>query len=286
MNAILVTGATGNIGSQLVGDLRRRGEPVRAFVRDVAKARTLLGDDVDLAFGDYDDPASVAAALDGVDRVFLLTPSHPKMVTWEEAVLDTATAGDVRLVVKMSTVGADPGSHARFAAWQGRCEELLRDSGIAAVILRSSYHMTNVLFAAETVRLSGKIFAPLADAKIAMVDRRDLAAVAAVTLTEGGHAGRTYVLTCPDAITYHGVAATLGTVLGKAVEYVDVPEEAAVGAMMGAGAPEWMARGVGEVYRQVREGIAAQTTDVVRVLTGREPYSFADFVRDVRPAFG
>jgi uncharacterized protein YbjT (DUF2867 family) len=285
MNTILVTGATGNIGSHLVRELRRREAPVRAFVRDLGKARALLGEDVELAAGDFGDRSSIAAALDGVDRVFLLTPSHPEMVVYERTILAAAVAAGVRRVVRMSAIGADPESDGRFASWHGRCEELLRSSGIPAVVLRSSYHMTNLISYAASVREAGKIFAPVDDAKIAMIDRRDCAAVAALALTEDGHDGRTYALTGPEAITYHDVAAQLSRVLGRSVEFVDVPDEAAIEAVLRAGAPEWLAHGVVEVDRQVKRGIAAQTTDVVRVLLGREPYSFSDFARDTAAAF-
>jgi uncharacterized protein YbjT (DUF2867 family) len=285
MSAILVTGATGNVGTHLVHELRRRGEPTRAFVRDVGKARAMLDDDVELAVGDLGDPASVAAALDGVDRVFLLTPSHPEMVTWERTVLQAAAAAGVRLVVKMSTIGADPGSNGRFGSWQGRCEELLRASGIPSVLLQSAFHMTNVLFAVPSIREAGRIFAPLDKARIAMIDRRDLAAAAAETLTGEGHAGRTYTLTGPESITYSQVATVLTRVLGRPVAFVDVPDEAAIDAMLQAGAPDWLARGIVEVHRQVRGGMAALTTDVVRVLTGRDPYDFDAFARDVAHVF-
>lgn len=285
MNTILVTGATGNVGPHLVRTLRRQDVPVRAFVRDPSKARAVLGHDVELAVGDHGDPRSIRAALGGVDRVFLLTPSHPQHVQYEGNLIDAATAAGVRRVVKISTVGADPDSDGRFAAWQGQSEALLRASGLPAVILRSSYHMTNVLFFTDSIRSAGKIFAPVDDAKIAMIDRRDLAAVAAVVLTEDGHDGRTYVLAGPEAITYHDVATQLSQVIGKPIEFVDVPDEAALAAALDAGAPEWLAHGVAEVHRQLRRGVAAQTTDVVRVLTGREPYSFADFARDTSAAF-
>ena len=258
---------------------------MRAFVHDADKARALLGDQVDVAVGDFADPSSIAAAVDGVDRVFLLTPSHPEMVTYERAILDSAVAAGVQRVAKMSTVGADPRSDGRFASWQGQCEELLRASEIPSVILRSSHHMTNVLFFAESIRSAGKIFAPVDGAKIAMVDRRDLAAVAALALTEDGHDGRTCLISGPEAITYDDVASHLSQVLGKTVEFVDVPDEAATAGALQAGAPEWMALGIGEVHRQLRRGIAEQTSDVVRVLLEREPYSFADFARDTAAVF-
>jgi uncharacterized protein YbjT (DUF2867 family) len=285
MNTILVTGATGNVGSHLVRNLRATDVSVRAFVRDPAKARGLFGDDVDLAVGDYGNPHSVRASFDGVDRVFLLTPNHPRQVEYERNVIDAAVAAGVRRIVKLSTITADPDSEGRFAAWQGEAEALLKASGLPAVILRSSYHMTNVLFFTESIKAAGKIFAPIDDAKIAMIDRRDLAAVAALVLSEDGHDGRTYVLTGPETITYRDVAAQLSQTIGKPVEFVDVPDEAALAAALQAGAPEWLAYGVAEVHRELRRGVAAQTTDVVRVLTGREPYSFADFARDTAATF-
>jgi Bacterial transcriptional activator domain len=104
-------------------------------------------------------------------------------------------------------------------------------------------------------------------------DARGDAAPAALTLTEDGHDGRTYTLTGPEALRYHDLAAQLSHVLGRTVEFVDVPD-AAVGAALQAQAPEWLAHGLVEVHRQLKRGIAAQTTDVVRVLLGREPYSF------------
>jgi uncharacterized protein YbjT (DUF2867 family) len=284
MSSVLVTGATGNVGSHLVGELHRRGVPVRAFVRDPGRARALLGGDVELAVGDYGEPSTIAAALDGVDRVFLACANSPRQVEYEANVIDAAATAGARRIVKMSTVGADPDAEGRFAAWHGQAEEALKDSGVPAVILRSSYHMTNVLVFAESIRGAGKIFAPVDDAKIAMIDRRDLAAVAALTLTEDGHDGRTYLLTGPEAITYRDVAAQLSEVIGKPVEFVDMPDEAALEATLQAGAPDWLAHGVAEAHRQLRRGVAAQTTDVVRVLTGREPYSFADFAWDVAAA--
>ncbi len=284
MSTILVTGATGNIGSHLVGELQQRGEPVRAFVRDVDKARTMLGHEVELAPGDYADRPSIEAALDGVDRMFLLTPTHPEMARWEGILLDAAASAGVRRVVKMSTLGADPESEARFPRWQGECEEALAASGLPAVTLRSSNLMTNVLFSAETIRTLGKIFAPVNDARIAMIDRRDLAAVAAVALTEDGHDGRAYTLTGPEAITYHDIAAQLSAALGTTVEFVDVPEEDAIHAALQAGAPDWLAEGVVEVARLLRSGMNAQPNEVVRLLLGREPHSFADFAADVARA--
>ena len=110
MRRVLVTGATGTIGAQLVGRLRERGVPVRAFVRDAGKAGALLGDDVELALGDFAAPATLRAALDGITDVFLATPNHPEQLAHETAVIDAAAAAGVPRLVKLSAIGAQVGS--------------------------------------------------------------------------------------------------------------------------------------------------------------------------------
>jgi len=118
-----------------------------------------------------------------------------------------------------------------------------------------------------------------------MVDRRDLAAVAALVLTEDGHDGRTYVVTGPEAISYQGVARALSRVFDRTVEFIDAPDKVAHDAALQAGAPEWLAHGIVEVDQQMKRGLSAQTTEVARVLLGREPYSIAEFAKDVAAAF-
>jgi len=109
MTKILVTGATGNVGSRVVNVLRERGMQVRAFVRDPGKAAAMLGDDVDLAVGDFGDPASIRAALDGVSGVFLACGNQPRQVEYETRVIDLAQEAGVRRIVKLSALGAEVG---------------------------------------------------------------------------------------------------------------------------------------------------------------------------------
>jgi hypothetical protein len=187
---ILVTGATGNVGSEVVRLLRERGAPVRAFVRDTAKAAEKLGDDVELAVGDFSDAASVQRALLGVDGVFLSSADSPQKVGYETGVIDAAAAAGVRRIVKASTIRAEIGSPLPPFDWHGRIEQHLWRSGIPAVCLQSSFYMTNLLASAEQIRHDGKLFAPAGSGRISMIDPRDSAAVAAVALTADGHGVR------------------------------------------------------------------------------------------------
>jgi uncharacterized protein YbjT (DUF2867 family) len=146
--------------------------------------------------------------------------------------------------------------------------------------------MTNLLGSAETIKATGKLFAPAGGVKVAMIDPHDVAAVAARALATNVHEGKTHVLTGPEALTFEDVAARLSAVTGRMVEFVDVPEQAAREQMLENGMPGWMAELVLAAFKALRSGIAVDPTDGVRSVTGREPRSFAAFARDYGVLFG
>ncbi len=285
MNRILVTGATGTVGSHLVALLRQRNVPVRAFVRDRDKATTMLGPDVELAVGDFGDPGSLRTAMNGADQMYLACGNHPLQVQWETAAIDAAAAAGVRRIVKLSAIDAEIGSPVAFADAHGHIEAHLSARGVDHVLLKPTFNMMNLLGATDSVRQADAIFLPAAGAKVAMIDPRDIAEVAAVSLTSDGHDGRSYELTGPEAITFDDVAEQLSSVLGRSVGFVPVPDDAALAQLVGAGAPEWFATNLVTQFGLLRSGTQAEARDVVRVLTGREPRSVAEFLRDHEGAF-
>jgi uncharacterized protein YbjT (DUF2867 family) len=277
---ILVTGATGNAGTQVVRALAERGQDVRALVRDPDKAYAVFGEAVEPAVGDFADPPSLRAALDGVDALFLSGADDPRRVGWEIAAIDAAVAAGARRVVKLSSIAAEPGAPVAFWDWHGRVERHLRRSEASWTILRSSFYMTNVLAGADQVAGHGRLYAPAGEARIAMIDPRDVGSVAAAVLTTTGHEGRTYVLTGPEAITYTQVAAYLSAATGCEVEFVDLPDEAASAGMTDSGMPHAIAEQVVNVFARMRQGAGEQVTDTVASLTGTRPRDFAAFARD------
>jgi uncharacterized protein YbjT (DUF2867 family) len=277
---VLVTGATGNVGSQVVRELRERGVPVRAFVRDRDRATAALGADVELAVGDFSASDSIRHALAGVDRVFLACGNVPGQVGYERNAIEVAKAAGVTRIVKLSAAGAAVDSPLLFPRWQGEIERHLAESGLPAVLLHPRVLMTNLLAAAEPVRRTGKLFAPAGAATIPFIDPRDVAATAAVTLTEDGHEGQTYVLTGPDAITYQRIAEHLSEATGCTIDYVDIPGEAARQSMLDSGIPSEVAEFFVLTFAALRNGMHAETTDVVRTLTGSIPRDFGAFARD------
>lgn len=285
MATTVVFGATGNVGSQVVRELAVRGIAARAFVRDRPRAAAILPARTELVVGDLADRMSVESALDGAERVFLTTSNQPGQVEHETAVIDAAAAAGVRRLVKLTTIGARVGSELDFWDWHGRIERRLAESGIPAVLLRASFFMTNLLAAAEAVCGTGMLVAPAGDARISMIDPRDVAGVAAVALTEDGHEGRTHVVTGPEAVSYRDVAARLSAVLERPVKFVHVEDEAARAAMLSDGAPSWFADNLVVLFRLLRGGAAEEVTDTVRRLTGCRPRDFAEFARAHLDAF-
>jgi uncharacterized protein YbjT (DUF2867 family) len=280
---ILVTGATGHAGSEVVQALRARAANVRAFVRDVEKARHLFGDfgdDVELVVGDFADASSVRAALEGVEAMLLSCADDPRRVEWEKSAIEAAAAAGARRIVKLSTIGARPGAPVAFWDWHGRVEEHLGSSGVPAVILQSSFYMSNLLAAAEQVANEERLYAPAGEARVAMIDPRDVGAAAAAALTGAGEDGQTYVITGPEAITWGQIAAELSAATGREVDFVDVPDEGARQGLIAAGLPEFVAEQLITIFGQLRRGVAKQVTEGVYALTGSRPRRFAEFARD------
>ncbi len=282
---ILVTAATGTVGSQVVAELQTRGATVRAFVRDRDKARCVLGPDVELAVGDFADTGALTRAMRDVDRVFLACSNAPGQVDHEGSVVDAARSAGVAGVVKLSGPRADADSMLVFERWHAAIEQRLRASGIPAVVLRPSTYMSNLLASAPGVARSGMLFAPADDARIAFVDPGDVAAVAATVLLDARHDGHTYRLTGPAAISYGQIAEDLSTATGRPVAYVDVSDTAARAAMLDDGLPPFAADAIIDIFRAQRAGEMSQVSTDVRTLLGRDATPFAKFAQAHAPAF-
>lgn len=273
---ILVTGATGANGSELLKLLSARGVLVRAMVRGPA----MLPPGVSPAVADFDAPASLALALQGVERAFLLTPSTARAEARQLAFVEAARRAGVRHVVKLSQYAASPASPVRFLRYHAAVERALQASGMAWTVLRPNLFMQGVLHFAPSIHREGRFHAAAGDAAVSAVDVRDIALAAAAALTGEGHEGRTYTLTGPAALTHAGMAAALSEVAGRPVAYVDVPEAAMCAALLGMGMDPWQVEGLAEDYAHYRRGEAAEVAAGVQEAAGVEPRAFGTFARD------
>lgn len=282
---ILVTGATGTVGSEVLAQVTAGGADTRALVRSPERADSLRGLDAHVVVGHFEDAQSLDAALHGVEVAFLVSPPSPAQVQQETAFIDAAArAGGVR-IVKLAAIGVDvDGAGGRFVQNHREIGEHLRSSGVPYTVLAPNGFMQNLLRAAAPVQELGEFRQPGGSAPISHVDVRDVAAVAAHVLTSEGHEGATYTITGPEAVTYDHIAQELSAAIGRPVRYVDAdPQEAREG-LLSFGVPEWNADGVLELAAWYATGAAAVVTDEVSKATGRPARSVADFLAAHRGA--
>ena len=271
---ILVTGAGGTVGSEVLKALVARRAPVRAGYRTRTPPLPAGVEAVQL---DYDRPETIRPAVEGVETVFLISNT----VAPEKRLVDAARRAGVRRIVKLSVLRAAEEEFV-FGRWHRAVEKHIEASGLPWTFLRPNGFMQNVLtYMAGTIRSQSAIYSSAGSGAGSHVDVRDVGAVAAAVLAESGHEGQAYDLTGPAALTYPQVAETLSQVLGRPIRYVPItPEQYKQGAMA-AGTPEAYADAIVDLNRYYAEGKMSDITPTLRLLSGRDPTPFEQFARDV-----
>ncbi|GAA2168167.1 NAD(P)H-binding protein [Actinomadura napierensis] len=278
---ILVTGATGTVGAQVVRLLAERGERVRAMTRHPEAARL----PAEIVRGDFDDRASLDAAVAGADAVFLLDAPGPWIERHDLAVLDAVRSHGVGKVVKVSAIGTGENAELRTGAWHLPGERALRAEDTAWTILRPSSFATNTLQWASFIRANRPVANLTGTGAQGVIDPLDVAEVAVTALTTPDHAGRTYTLTGPELLSAPDQTEILGKVLGRPVEIVDVPLEVAKQQMIAAGRDPEFAEGAMRGQRFIAQGGNARLTDDVAAVLGRAPRTYQSWAADHRAAF-
>ena len=281
---ILITGATGNNGTEIIRRLAGSGARVRAMVRKYPDGTDALPG-VEYVMADFDDHVSIRRALDGVHRAFLTTNSTERVEAQQLNFVEQARAAGVRHIVYLSQLHAARSSPVRFLRYHAVVEDAIGSSGMAFTHLRPNLYMQGLLGFRSSIATEGRFFASAGDASVSIVDVRDIAAVAAAALTQEGHESRAYDITGPEALTHAEMASVFTTVLGKPVSYVDLPEAAMRDGLLGFGFPEWQADGLIEDYAHYRRGEASAVSTAVRDVTGQPLSSFRQFVQGYRHAF-
>ena len=282
---ILVTGA-GVTGGEVLLQLAAANRIACALVRPPERAEPLRKLGVKLIEGDFADRDSWKRALDGIAAVFSITVAHRDVVAWNTAFLDCAKQIGVRHVVQLSGMSVSPSSPAEFHRQMSECDEALKASGLSYTILQPNVFHQNMLRMAAPIRQRGRFRSAVGDARISMIDVRDIGEVAVKTLTEGGHAYNVYVLTGPESVTYFDVARLLSNAVGKTIAYEAITEDEAVKELIENGVPESVARSRVGVHRSFSTGAFAEVTSDVQKLLHRAPRSFAEFARDYASRFG
>lgn len=274
---IVITGTTGQVGGEVLRRLAQIDIPVRALVRDPAKAEAARRSGVETVKGDFAEPETLDRALEGADAVFLQCANVPEQVELESNAVDAALRAGVRRVVKLSILGAQAGSPVPFRDWHGRIEGRLKDSGADFTILRPSFFMQGLL---ALVGADGNIYAPTGHGRVGWVDVCDVAEVAARALTEEGHEGETYTITGPESLSLAEVAGKLSEAAGRKIRHIDVSPEAAREGMISSGMSEWFAEALLALFAAIRQGRLDRLTDAVARVGGAKPRAFAEYAHE------
>lgn len=272
---ILVIGGRSKIGLSLIESLCSRGERVRTLVR-AQETTAGLPADVDAVVGDLGEPGSLRAAMSGAEKVFLLSSPHRDAFRWHCNAIDAARESGVELLVRSSILGANLESPAEFISAHSECDRYLERSGLDYVIVRPNLFMQNVPESnIPSIGADGNLYVDAGDARISMVDTRDVAAVASAVLVQDGHAGAHYDVTGPEALSYHDVAEKLSGAMGREIRYLAVPDEPVLDSLLGVGLDPWFANALVGLYQDYRrsgtEGYASTVTDTVLRITGQAP---------------
>lgn len=282
---IVMIGATGTVGSEVTRRLLLRDEPVRVFTRDPERAAALAAQGAEVTVGDLDRPDTVLAAVAGADAVLLSTTPGPTMVREQTAALAAAREAGVERVVRISAVGAQPGSAVNLLDWHGRLDAALQASAPSWTIVRSLWFAQNYLMQAGSIVGEGAVYGAMGSGKLAPVDVADLAAVAVAALTERGHERQTYAVTGPQAGTQQEIAEAIGAGLGRDVSYVDVPAEDLTSGLTASGLPRWLADGLVGLNVAYAGGLGDLVTDVVSSIGGVTPTTMQAFAAAHAAAF-
>jgi uncharacterized protein YbjT (DUF2867 family) len=287
---ILVTGATGTVGSEVVKQLSRDAlnYNLKAGVHSIENVdRVEQYDRVKAVQIDYDKQEGLEAAFKDVDKLFLLTHPSPKTVEHESNLIAEAKKSGIKHIVKQSIMLADPKADVEAMRLHRQTEKMIEGSGIPYTFLRPNEFMQGFInFQGTTIKSNNAFYVPAEDAKVSFVDARDIAAVAVKALVDGDrHYNKTYMITGPEALSYHQTAEILSNATGKKIDYVNITEEETREALKETSMNDWLIKTILDLYTLYRKGYASEVSSAVEEVTGRKATPFVEFAKDYVDAF-
>jgi uncharacterized protein YbjT (DUF2867 family) len=272
---ILITGANGTTGSEVVRQLAAAGRPTRALLRSRENAAMLPKAGVEIALGSFADIASLDAAMKGVEAVYMISFEDPDQLALQANVIEAARRAGVRMIARLSASSADAQSPDPLIATHGKGDLQLAGSGLGHVLIRPQWFNQNFL----TYCPGGFLRLPAGEARLPFVDVRDVAAVAIKAMTEPGHDGKAYVLTGPEALSHNDVVAILSQAIGKRFIYEDIPPETYRRQLISEGTTEFGADLVLDLFDRMKQRGTAPVSDDIAKLLGRPAIAFRPFAQ-------
>src|SRR5947199_2685639 len=272
---ILITGASGNVGREVVKQALAVGLKIRAtFQSSAVAAKAPAG--LEGVIMDYAKPETIRAALHGVEKIFLVGPPVRDLPALESNFVKEVRAAGRKHIVKLSALG---GRESMFPSGHRDSEENIEASGLPYTFLRPNGFMQNLVnYDAGTIRSQNAFYGCQGNGAVSVVDIRDIAAVAVIVLAATGHEGKSYALTGGESRTNEQIAEKISRVAGRKISYMDLPAAELKQGILSTGTSEWSADALIDLQRFYREGKASRVTNDVERLTRRKPLTFDKFV--------
>jgi uncharacterized protein YbjT (DUF2867 family) len=271
----LVTGATGNVGREVVGQLLAKGEKVRVFTRDATKVAH-WGDRVEVAIGDFTRPETFAQALPDVDGAFIMNGALDGGV-FRQLIAAAKSHANLRIVFLSTIFAGSPESP--IGQLHKDKEDVIRASGLSGKFVRAGSFMTNAYQWISTIKGEGVVYNALGAGKAAPIAPEDIAAVAVHALTDANPSPEVFEVTGSELLSVPEQVAILANALGKPIKSIDVPAESAVQGMLRAGLPAPVATAVAQSFAAIRDGRMAIVKDTVKQVTGKQPRTFQSWAQ-------
>jgi uncharacterized protein YbjT (DUF2867 family) len=277
---ILITGATGKTGGEVARQLAAIDMPFRALVRDPDKAAHIRDLGAEVVGGDCADEASLAAALKGIGKAFLVLPNNEEQLVLEKKFTDACVAAGVQHLVYLSSLESVPESKNPITQNHVAAQNYIRASGMEWTMIRPTFFMQNFETYAPRIKSARQIVLPVGHGTVSATDLRDVGEVIRDVLTKPGHASRSYDLTGPELLTFSEIAERFSQMLGMTVEYVDQPMEEFAELLRKLGLSEWRVDAVCKELEAIAAGVVDHTTDTIEELLGRSPTSLEQYIQD------
>ena len=277
---ILITGATGKTGSAAVQELSNRNIPFRVLIRNEEKLNQITDMGGEVIIGAIEDDAALNQAMEGVQKALVLLPNSEQQLFLEKKVVDAALEANVQHIVKMSSMEAVPEATSPIPKLHMQSENYIKNSGMNWTMIKPNFFMQNLLGSGKTIVEQNKFFLPMGEGKAGMIHTKDVGTVIAKVLSEDGHEGQNYEVTGPEILSFHDVAEIFSKVLGKKVDYINVPIDEYKKTLSQFLTNQWHLDSVIDLFKDIAEGGIEDKTDTFQDLIGKSPCSLEQFIQE------
>ena len=277
---ILITGATGKTGSAAVQELSNRNIPFRVLIRNEDKLNQITDMGGEVIIGAIEDDAALNQAMEGVQKAMVLLPNSEQQLFLEKKVVDAALEANVQHIVKMSSMEAVPEATSPIPKLHMQSENYIKNSGMNWTMIKPNFFMQNLLGSGKTIVEQNKFFLPMGEGKAGMIHTKDVGTVIAKVLSEDGHEGQNYEVTGPEILSFHDVAEIFSKVLGKKVDYINVPIDEYKKTLSQFLTNQWHLDSVIDLFKGIAAGGIEDKTNTFQDLMGKSPCSLEQFIQE------